>query len=125
MTKVLPADINKDHHHDTGLVIEKINGETFKDFNEFFEKIQMSHSDFIVLEADDGYQVVIDNAEAKSKQPSILARYGINADRSKDLMNKPKVNTAEDPEEKSKADKALQTRQSGNPVGVVQDKAPL
>ncbi|MGB1011380.1 MAG: S1C family serine protease [Thiolinea sp.] len=88
MTKVLPADINKDHHHDKGLVIDTINGEHFADFNEFFDKLQASDSDFIVLEADDGYQIVIDRAEAAEKQPSILARYGINSDRSKDLMNK-------------------------------------
>nr|CAA6827908.1 MAG: Peptidase S1 [uncultured Thiotrichaceae bacterium] len=94
MTKVLPADINKDHHHDAGLVIEKINGEQFTDFNEFFEKIQSSDSDFIVLEADDGYQIVIDNKEAQEKQAAILARYGINSDRSKDLTDKPTLKTA-------------------------------
>lgn len=104
MTKVLPADINKDYHHDTGLVIEKINGETFADFNEFFEKIQMSQSDYILLEADNGYQVVIDNNEAKAKQPSILARYGINADRSKDLLNRPQLKTADDPGQTRKTD---------------------
>lgn len=94
MTKVLPADINKDHHHDSGLVIEKINGEKFVDFNEFFEKIQTSSTDFIVLEADDGYQIIIDNEEATNKQPAILKRYGINADRSKDLLSRPQLKTA-------------------------------
>lgn len=94
MTKVLPADINKDHHHDSRLVIEKINGEKFANFSEFFDKIQNSKTDFTLLEADDGYQIVIDNKEAMEKQPSILARYGINADRSKDLMEQPKLKTA-------------------------------
>ena len=88
MTKALPADINKDHHHDRGLVIDSINGEHFSNFNEFFEKLQTAQSDYIVLEADDGYQIVIDRAEAAEKQPSILARYGINSDRSKDLADK-------------------------------------
>ena len=40
----------------------------------------------MVLETDDGYQVVIDRTEAATKQPSILARYGISTDRSKDLL---------------------------------------
>ncbi|MEZ5476584.1 MAG: serine protease [Thiolinea sp.] len=88
MTKVLPADINKDYHHDRSLMIEKINGEKFATFDEFFDRLQTAQSDFIVLESDDGYQIVIDRAEAQEKQPSILARYGINSDRSKDLLNK-------------------------------------
>ncbi len=88
MTKVLPADINKDHHHDRGLVMDTINGDSFVDFNDFFQKLQNADTPFIMLEADDGYQIVIDRAEAAEKQPSILARYGINSDRSKDLMNK-------------------------------------
>ncbi len=87
MTKVLPADINKDHHDDIGLVIEKVNGEHFTDFNSFYEKINHTEDAFVVLEADDGYQVIIDRQEALEKQPAILARYGINADRSKDLLS--------------------------------------
>ena len=90
MAKVLPADINKDHHHDSGLLIQKVNGVPFPDFKTFYEKIQSSTDRFITLEADDGYQVVIDRAEAQAKQPDILLRYGINADRSKDLMETPK-----------------------------------
>ena len=88
MTKVLPADINKDYHHDRSLMINTINGESFADFEEFFNKLQTADTDFVVLTTDDGYQVVIDRLEAKEKQPSILARYGINSDRSKDLLDK-------------------------------------
>ncbi len=125
MTKVLPADINKDYHHDAGLIIEKINGESFVDFNEFFAKIQQNPADFIVLETDDGYQIVIDNVEAKAKQPAILARYGITADRSKDLLNKPELKTAEDPEQDSKANKALHTTQSYPATVKRQEKTSL
>ncbi len=88
MTKVLPADINKDYHHDNGLMIDKVNGETFADFAEFYKKMQAADSQFIVLETDNGYQVIIDRVEAEEKQPAILAQYGIAADRSKDLLNK-------------------------------------
>lgn len=85
MTKVLPADINKDYHHDSNLLIEKINGENFRDFHEFFDKIQAATTDYITLETADDYQIVIDRKEALKNQPSILARYGITTDRSKDL----------------------------------------
>ncbi|HPQ96330.1 MAG: trypsin-like peptidase domain-containing protein [Thiothrix sp.] len=87
MTQVLPADINKDYHHDSDLMIRKINGESFNDLKDFYLKMQNADTDFLVLEADDGYQIVIDRKEARDKQPAILARYGINADRSADLAD--------------------------------------
>ena len=93
MTQVLPADINKDYHHDNNLIIKKVNGEPVSDFQTFYQKMQAASSQFVVLETDDGYQVVIDRTEAATKQPSILARYGISADRSKDLLPD-SVNTA-------------------------------
>ncbi len=86
MTQVLPADINKDYHHDNNLVIEKVNGEPVPDFKSFYQKMQAATSQFVILETDDGYQVVIDRVEATDKQAAILARYGISADRSKDLI---------------------------------------
>jgi hypothetical protein len=86
MTKVLPADINKDYHHDSDLLIEKVNGETVHDFRDFYHKVQSSASDFITLQAADDYQLVIDRKEAIERQPEILAQYGVNADRSKDLQ---------------------------------------
>ncbi|HPE61648.1 MAG TPA: serine protease [Thiolinea sp.] len=87
MTQVLPADINKDYHHDSDLMIRKINGETFSDLKDFYLKMQNANTDFLVLETDDGYQIVIDRKEARDKQPAILARYGINEDRSDDLTD--------------------------------------
>ncbi|MBU0654859.1 MAG: trypsin-like peptidase domain-containing protein [Gammaproteobacteria bacterium] len=86
MTKVLPADINKDYHHDSNLLIEKINGENFRNFREFFDRIQAANTDFITLETADDYQIVIDRKEALNSQTGILARYGITNDRSKDLQ---------------------------------------
>lgn len=86
MTKVLPADINKDYHHDTDLLIEKVNGESIRDFRDFYSKVQSSTSDYITLETADDYQLVIDRKEAIERQPEILAQYGVNADRSKDLQ---------------------------------------
>ncbi len=64
MTKVLPADINKDYHHDNDLLIEKVNGEKIRDFRDFFTKVQSSTADYITLETADDYQVVIDRKEA-------------------------------------------------------------
>ncbi|WP_093066466.1 S1C family serine protease [Thiothrix caldifontis] len=86
LTKVLPADINKDYHHDSNLLIEKVNGANIRDFQDFYQKIQSSSTDYITLETADNYQLVIDRKEAIERQPQILAQYGVNADRSKDLQ---------------------------------------
>lgn len=85
MTKVLPADINKDYHHTTNLLISKVNGETVHDFHDFFNKLQTSTTDFITLEGADNFQLVLDRKEAIRRQPEILAQYGVKSDRSQDL----------------------------------------
>jgi hypothetical protein len=87
MTKVLPADINKDYHHASNVIISKVNNKPVKNFREFYEQMESSTDEFIKLQADDGFQIVIERAEAKRKQPDILLRYGVSADRSKDLLN--------------------------------------
>jgi S1-C subfamily serine protease len=95
MTKVLPADINKDHHDDSDLLIEKVNGEPILNFRDFVQKMESSTEPFITLDSSDDYQIVIDNKEAKDRQPAILKQYGITADRSKDLLQTSETRTAE------------------------------
>ena len=86
MAQVLPADINKDHHQDARLLIEKMDDVEIHSFRDLFERIQASTADFITLEGADDYQIVIDRKEALARQPDILKQYGIGADRSKDLQ---------------------------------------
>ncbi len=85
LTKVLPADINKDYHHTNNLLIEKVNGETVHSFADFFQKLQTANSDFITLEGPEHFQLVLDRQECIKRQPGILKQYGINSDRSADL----------------------------------------
>ncbi|MDD5391929.1 MAG: serine protease [Thiothrix sp.] len=94
MTKVLPADINKDYHHDTNLLIEKVNGVAVHNFRDFVEKMQAATDDFTTLTASDDYQVIIDRKEAVTRQPDILKQYGVSADRSKDVENPAATATA-------------------------------
>jgi S1-C subfamily serine protease len=86
LSQVLPADINKDHHRDSRILIEKMDSVTIQSFRDLFERIQASTADFITLEGADDYQIVIDRKEALARQPDILKQYGISADRSKDLQ---------------------------------------
>ena len=85
MTSVLPADINKDHHQDRRLLIQKVDGQPVHNFRDFVSKITHANTDFITLEAADDYQIVIDRKEAIARQPDILKQYGVSTDHSKDL----------------------------------------
>lgn len=95
MTKVLPADINKDHHNDSKLLIERVNDEPIVNFRDFVKKMESSTAPFITLDSFDDYQIVIDRQEALKRQPAILKQYGISSDRSKDLLPDTETKIAE------------------------------
>ena len=119
LTKVLPADINKDHHNDTNLVVEKINGEPVKSFNDFYTKLQSSTADFITLETSDDYQIIIDRKEAIARQPKILAQYGIANDRSKDLENRTVADQTPSSKTNSEVVPVNQTEKAATPMAAV------
>jgi len=85
LTRVLPANSNKGFHDVSFLLIEKLNGHTFEDFKSFYKLIKSSKDDFIKLEDEFGYQVVIDRKKALSSQDSILKLYSVGTAQSEDL----------------------------------------
>ncbi len=93
VAQVLAADTNKGYHDLYDWVIEKINGEKFEDFDEFYEMMAASKSEFITLEDKDGYKVIIDRSASEKESKVILERYHIDSARSKDL-DKDKTKTA-------------------------------
>ena len=95
VAQVLAADTNKGYHDLYDWVIEKINGKKFKDFNEFYNIMDSSKSEFITLEDKDGYKVIIDKLASRNESKKILERYHIDSAKSKDLDIK-KTETADD-----------------------------
>ena len=85
ISQVLASDTNKGHHNLYDWLIKKINGQSFKNFDEFYEIMGGIKGDFITLEDEDGYQVVIDRVASQKESKKILKRYHINASRSKDF----------------------------------------
>ena len=85
LTRVLPANNNKGFHDISFILIEKMDGKTFEDFNTFYKLVKSSKSDFIKLEDEFGYQVVIDRKKAISSQEKILKLYNIPVGQSEDL----------------------------------------
>jgi S1-C subfamily serine protease len=85
LLKVLASDISRGNNNFAMWPIEKINGEKFVDFKEFYEKMQHATGKYIILEDKEGFKVVIDTQEAQQKQQEILKKYNIEYDRSEDL----------------------------------------
>jgi len=88
LLKVLASDISRGDNGFGMWPIDKVNGEAFKDFKEFYEKMETAKGQYIILEDKDGVKVVIDKEEAKIKQDGILKKYNIEFDKSIDLRKK-------------------------------------
>ncbi len=85
LLKVLASDISRGDNNFGMWAIDKVNGETFKNFKEFYQKMEAVTSQYIVLEDNDGVKVVIEKKEAQEKQSEILKKYNIQFDKSVDL----------------------------------------
>ncbi|MEE9350842.1 MAG: serine protease, partial [Thiotrichaceae bacterium] len=85
LTNVLPDDSNKGFHNIGNMLVDKLNGEKFKDFNVFYNMLMKGDSEFVVLEDQFGFQVAINRKLAIEKQDKILERYSIASGESKDL----------------------------------------
>ena len=85
LLKVLASDISRGDNNFGMWAIDKINGESFKNFKEFYEKMEKIEEQYIVLEDKDGVKVIIDKKEAMEKQDALLTKYNIEYDRSEDL----------------------------------------
>ena len=85
LLKVLASDLTRGNNEFGMWPIEKVNGEKFVDFKDFYEKMKNSKEKYIVLEDEDGVKVIIDKDEAQAKQVEILKKYNIEYDKSIDL----------------------------------------
>lgn len=115
LTKVLPDDSNKGFHNISNMLVDTLNGKKFKDFKEFHSMLTESDSEFIVLEDQFGFQVVIGRELAMENQDEILKRYNIAEGESEDLKSdsviaedkKPAVATQETSDEESVVEKKI------------------
>ncbi len=85
LLKVLASDLTRGSNNFSMWPIDKINGENFVDFKDFYNKIKNASGKYIVLEDEDGVKVIINREEVALKQDAILKKYNIEYDRSADL----------------------------------------
>lgn len=86
LAQVLASKNNKGYHNLFDWVVEKVNGKTFNNFDEFYAIFKNADNEFITLENNDGYKVIIDRQVALDENDSILKRYHIESALSQDLQ---------------------------------------
>lgn len=75
--QVLASDVNLGYHDWRNWVVETINGEPIRDFRQFANKLHTNKEEYVILENKNGYQMVINHADAIASEPEIMARYRI------------------------------------------------
>lgn len=75
--QVLAADVNLGYHDLRNWVVDSVNGVPIRDFKHFTEMVHNNELPHVVFRNDNGYQVVVDQADAQSSEQAILDQYRI------------------------------------------------
>jgi len=75
--QVLAADVNLGYHDWRNWIVNYINGEPIRDFEQFANLLRYNEADDVVFENSNGYQMVINHDAAVDSEAAILSRYRI------------------------------------------------
>ena len=62
-----------------------MNGEKYKDFKDFAQKVKNVKSEFIIFENDKGDEIVLDVKEVAAQRDQLMQNYNISSDMSDDV----------------------------------------
>ncbi|WP_232595060.1 S1C family serine protease [Marinibactrum halimedae] len=85
--KVLAADVNLGYHDWKNWVVESLNDEPIVDFTSFAANLLAYDGEYVQLEDDQGYKMVIDHQDALSQERAIRDIYGLPNSFSKGLLD--------------------------------------
>ena len=85
--QVLASDVNLGYHDWRNWIVDYVNGEPVRDFQQFVKAVRYNSEGDIVLENSNGYQMVINHTEAMNRESEILTRYRIPASYSPGLFD--------------------------------------
>ncbi len=77
--QVLASDVNLGYHDWRNWIVQSVNDEAVRDFSHFAQLVKNNDSENLVLENNNGYQMVINSADAIASEEEILSRYRIPA----------------------------------------------
>ena len=83
--RVLAADLNQGYHDLHGWIVDTVDRQSFKNFDEFYRLVTESTEPYLVLQDNDYFELVIDRQKAAESHEQILSTYRIEHDRSPDL----------------------------------------
>ncbi len=85
LLKVLASDASKGNYGFALWPVDKINGEVYSDFRDFYRRMTTYKGKYILLQNSDGIKIAIDTQQAKALEKSLLQRYNIQDAESGDL----------------------------------------
>ena len=85
LVRVLPFDVNLGYTDAENKIIVKVNGEKYKDFKDFAQKVKNVKTGFIVFENDNGDEIVLDVKEVEEQREALMQNYNISSDMSDDI----------------------------------------
>ena len=85
LVRVLPFDVNLGYSELENKIITKVNGQKYKDFNDFVQKVKNTNSEFIVFEDEDSNEIVLDVAKVKAQKAELMDNYNISHEMSSDI----------------------------------------
>ena len=85
LVRVLPFDVNLGYSDLENRIITKVNGEKYKDFNDFVKKVRNTNSEFIIFEDEEKNEIVLDVAEVKAQREALMENYNISREMSNDI----------------------------------------
>ena len=86
LQKVLADRANRGYHELESLRISKVDGRNIRTLADLVRRVERAEGEFVTFDTSDGQRLVVDRAEAATREEVIRKRYGVTRDRSPDLQ---------------------------------------
>ena len=117
LCSVLSAELNSGYEDAAEDLIVQADGHPVRSLRHLVEIIESGATGLLVLETQDGEQIVLDRARAQREGPSILAQYQVASDRSPDLACCGAVQKYADGSGRPERERGLPTKHGSPPTG--------
>ena len=85
LVRVLPYDINIGYDEQENILITKVNGEKYKNFKDFVDKVRNTKTEFIIFETEYNEEIVLDTKEVERQENELMENYNIINEASEDI----------------------------------------
>ena len=85
LVRVLPYDINIGYDEQENILITKVNGEKYKNFKDFVDKVRNTKTEFIIFETEYNEEIVLDTKEVERQENELMTNYNIINEASEDI----------------------------------------